>query len=176
MIVARHTTFVIHSRVMTATAKPAPESPEKQLRSFIEKFEPKHQALIRAVRRIVKKRLPTANELVYDNYNFFVIGYGPTERPSEAIFSITAAANGVGLAFLRGATLPDRDKLLLGSGKLNRFLRVDTPAMFDRPEVNALISAAIEQSRTRFRTKGRGKLIIKSISLKQRPRRSSKTA
>jgi hypothetical protein len=30
---------------------------------------------------VLRQRLPTANELVYDNYNFFVIGYSSTERP-----------------------------------------------------------------------------------------------
>ena len=54
----------------------------------------------------MRKRLPTANELVYDNYNFFVIGYSPTERPSDSIFSIAARANGVGLCFIYGASAP----------------------------------------------------------------------
>ena len=36
--------------------------------------------LIRSVRKLLRERLPTANELVYDNYNFFVIGYCSTDR------------------------------------------------------------------------------------------------
>jgi len=68
--------------------------------------------------------MPTANELVYDNYNFFVIGYCSTERPSDCIASIAAAANGVGLSFYRGASLPDPHGLLLGSGSQNRFVRL----------------------------------------------------
>src|SRR6201996_8531004 len=72
---------------------------EEQLKSFIDKFDPQHQAVIRAVRKFLRKRFPTANEIVYDNYNFFVIGYSPTERPSDTIVSIAAGANGVGLAF-----------------------------------------------------------------------------
>jgi hypothetical protein len=62
--------------------------------------------------------MPTANELVYDNYNFFVIGYCSTERPSDCIASIAAAANGVGLSFYRGVSLPDPHGLLLGSGSV----------------------------------------------------------
>jgi hypothetical protein len=31
---------------------------EKQLKGFIDKFEPKHQALIRATRKALRKRLP----------------------------------------------------------------------------------------------------------------------
>jgi hypothetical protein len=47
-----------------------PSDPEGQLRTFIDKFEPKHQAVIRAARKALRKTFPTATELVYDNYNF----------------------------------------------------------------------------------------------------------
>ena len=97
-------------------------TPEAQLRSFIAKFDARNQALIRAVRRALRKRLPTATELVYDNYNFFVIGYSPTPRPSDAVLSIAAGANGVGLCFIQGAGLPDPKRVLQGSGKQTRFL------------------------------------------------------
>ena len=89
----------------------------------------------------MRKLLPTAIELVYDNYNFFVIGYASTERASDAIFSIAAAANGVGLAFLHGATLPDPKKLLQGNGKQNRFIRLPTIAPLESPDVLTLIDA-----------------------------------
>src|ERR1700680_1629805 len=92
----------------------AAASGEQQLASFIKKFDSKNAALIRSVRKALRKRLPTAHELVYDNYNFFVIGYAPTERPTDSILSIAAAANGAGLCFIRGASLPDPHKILLG--------------------------------------------------------------
>jgi hypothetical protein len=60
-------------------------SGEDQLEIFIDKFDSKNAALIRSARKTLRKRLPTANELVYDNYNFFVIGYCSTERPSERL-------------------------------------------------------------------------------------------
>ena len=90
---------------------------ERQLGAFIRKFNPTDQRLIRAIRRALRKRFPTANELVWDNYNFFVIGYSPTERPSDAIVSMAARANGVGLCFIHGAKLPDPTKVLLGPGQ-----------------------------------------------------------
>src|SRR5580692_8032022 len=119
---------------------------EKQLHSFIAKFEPKNQTLIRAVRKALRKRLPTANELAYDNYNFFALGYCSTERPSDCILSIAAAANGVGLSFYHGATLPDPHRILLGSGNQNRFIRIESAEMLGRPEVEALIAAAVAQN------------------------------
>jgi hypothetical protein len=144
---------------------------EKQLQGFIGKFNSKDQRLIRAVRTAVRKRFPTANELVYDNYNFFVIGYSTTERPSDAVVSIAARANGVGMCFIHGAKLPDPHKLLLGSGKQTRFIRLESAAVLARPEVEALLDAATAHARSPLPRSGRGKLIIRSVSAKQRPRR-----
>jgi hypothetical protein len=148
---------------------------ERQLKGFIDKFEPRLQTLIRAVRKAVRKRFPTANELAYDNYNFFVIGYGPTERPSDCFVSIAAAANGVGLCFIHGATLPDPKQVLLGSGKQTRFIRLESVRVLERPEVETLLTLAAEQAKAPLPTAGRGSLIIRSVSKKQRPRRRPKT-
>jgi hypothetical protein len=152
-------------------ASTAAAEAERQLAAFIRKFSPVDQRLIRAIRTALCKRFPTANELVYDNYNFFVIGYSPTERPSDAIVSMAARANGVGLCFIHGARLPDPHKMLLGSGNQTRFIRLDSPQMLERPDVEALVAAAISQARVPLPAAGRGKLIIRSVSAKQRPRR-----
>ena len=154
-------------------AREAPDA-ESQLAKFIGKFDAKNQALIRDVRKAARKQLPTANELVYDNYNFFVIGYSPTERPSDTIISIAAGASGVGLAFpYVGSKLPDPQKLLLGSGSMNRFIRLDSAAVLARPAVKALIAAAVAAVKAPLPKSGKGKLIIRSISAKQRPRRKA---
>ena len=142
-----------------------------QLQGFINKFGPKHRALIRAVRKVLRKRMPTANELVWDNYNFFVLSYGSTERPSDCIVTIAAAANGVGLSFYRGASLPNPKKILLGSGTQNRFIRIESADVLARPEIAALITAAVAQAKTPLPSEGGGRLIIRSVSAKQKPRR-----
>ena len=146
-------------------------TPEAQLKGFIDKFEPMHRSLIRAARKALRRRFPTAYELVYDNYNFFVIGYSPTERPSDAIVSLTGGASGIGLCFIHGATLRDPAKLLRGSGSQTRFIRLPSVDVLNDPDVEALIAAAIAHAKTPLRTEGRGKLIIRSVSAKQRPRR-----
>jgi len=153
----------------TTVARTSAEA-EKQLKGFIAKFEPRHQTLIRAVRKALRKRFPTAYELAYDNYNFFALGYGPTERPSDCIVSMAAGANGVGLCFVRGASLPDPNKRLLGSGNQTRFIRIESVDVLARPGVKALVAAAAVLAKT-LPASGRGKLIIRSVSAKQRPRR-----
>jgi hypothetical protein len=153
----------------------AEESPTRQLDRFLSKFEPETRSLIRAARAVLRKRWPGANELVWDNYNFFVIGYCTSERPSSCIVSIAAAANGVGISFYRGATLPDPKHVLLGSGKQNRFIRLESVATLARPEVRALLAAAAQQERPPLAA-GRGRLIVRSVSAKQRPRSKKERA
>jgi Domain of unknown function (DU1801) len=157
----------------TRIASRATATDEQQLAGFINKFDSRNAALIRSVRKALRKRMPSANELVYDNYNFFVIGYCSTERPSDCILSIAAAANGVGLSFYHGATLPDPHELLLGSGGQNRFIRIESATMLTRPEIEELVAAAIAQAERPLINGGEGKLIIRSISEKQKPRRKA---
>jgi hypothetical protein len=146
------------------------DPPEAQLRSLIEKFDPKNQRLIRSVRSAVRKRFPTANELVY-GYGFsLVIGYSPTEAGIESIVSTSARADGVCLYFMHGPQLPDPKKLLMGSAKQVRFIKVEAASRLKHPDVEALIAAAIDKASVPLASKGSGKLVIKTSAAKKRPR------
>lgn len=146
------------------------DSPEGRLNGFIDKFDAAVARQIRSVRTTLRKRLPGAVELVYDNYNFFVIGYGPNERASEAVISIAAQAKGVSLCFIQGAKLPDPARILRGSGNQTRSMRVESAEVLSRPEVEALIKAALVLGKTPMPA-AKGHTVIKSVSAKQRPRR-----
>ena len=152
------------------------DSAEEQLRTFIDKFDPKHRTTIRAARKALRKRFPTANELVYDNYNFFVIGFGPSERPSDCFVSIAAAANGVCLCFIRGARLPDTARILSGSGN-RRVLRAFLPGLHSMSQRFRLcFRSRLTGARVPLPLSGRGKLIIRSVAAKQQPRRKPQKA
>lgn len=153
-----------------------PSTPQAQLATFIAKFDPTNQTFIRSVRRALRKRLPTANELVYDNYNFFVIGYSTTERPSDTLLSMAADHKGVAICFYWGAKLPDPHKILSGGGNQVRFLRIASAADLAQPHAEEVIQAAIRHARAPLPAKGKGKLIIRAISPKQRPRRKTTKA
>ena len=148
-------------------------SPEQQLTSFIEKFTPEMAKRIRAARAKMRKRLPQALELVYDNYNFFVIGYGPNEKAGDAIFSLAAQAKGLNLCFLQGAGLPDPSGILRGSGNLVRNIRLETASTLDNPEVCRLIDVALERAKVPITSECHHCLIVKSVSAKQRPRQAA---
>jgi hypothetical protein len=150
-----------------------PPTPAAQVTSFIAKFDPAVAALIRSSRSAMRKRMPTALELVYDNYNFFVIGYSSTERASDCVVSLACGANGVSLSFYHGASLPDPDGVLLGSGTQNRFVRLESAKTLSTPAVERLIAAALAQATTPMPASGKTRTIVKSISAKQRPRRAT---
>jgi hypothetical protein len=67
--------------------------------------------------------------------------------------------------------LPDPKRLLVGSGKQTRFIRVESASLLTHPDVEALVAAAIDRAKTPLPTTGRGRLIIRSVAATQRPRR-----
>ena len=119
----------------------------------------------------MRRRLPTANELVYDNYQFLAIGYCPNERPSDAIVSLAISPKGVSLCLIHGAKLPDPDGIMQGEGKQTRFVRLASANTLSEPAMRRIIDAAIARHHVPLPKTGRGKLIIRAISKKQRPRR-----
>jgi hypothetical protein len=145
---------------------------EQELDGFIAKFADPMQEMIRGCRERMGTRFPDAVQLVYDNYNFLVIGFGPTQRPSEAIFSLAAHRRGVNLCFLqRAPELPDPTSILRGSGKVVRNVALASAQDLDRDDVQALVDAALELATVPMDASAGQELIIKSVSAKQRPRR-----
>jgi len=147
------------------------KAPEEQLAGFIAKYTPEIGALARAALTKMRARLPGAIELVYDNYNALAIGFSPTERTSDVIFSIALYPRWVSLFFFSGVDLPDPEKLLKGSGKVTRHIVLKDAADLDKSAIKALMKHALERAAKPMDKKSPGRIIIKSISAKQRPRR-----
>ena len=142
-----------------------------QLKTFLAKYTPAISAEMKAAHAKMRKLVPGAVEMVYDNWNGLVVGFGPTERPSEAVLSLIALPDHVTLCFLKGKKLPDPDKLLRGGGTTVRHCRLAGLADLDKRPIRTLIALAIKQAEPPFDAKTRNRLVIKSVSAKQRPRR-----
>ena len=147
------------------------QSAEDQLAGFIAKFTPVIEARTYAILAAMRKRLPGALQLVYDNYNALAIGFGPTEKASDAIFSIAVFPRWVSLFFLQdGSRLKDPDQILKGKGNVVRHIVLEEAGALNDPRIKALMSQALELAEVPM-PKGGGCLVIKSVSAKQRPRR-----
>src|SRR3954468_15908056 len=144
---------------------------EAELDSFIDKFTPEVAALTRALNHKMKRRVPGAVIMVYDNYNALAIGFGPTERAGQAVLSLAVMPRWVTLCFLFGVGLPDPYRLLQGSGSRVRHIRLHTSEAFEDPRVQELIAAALERCEPPIDQAAEQRLIIKSVSANQRPRR-----
>jgi hypothetical protein len=149
------------------------EQAEQQLASFIAKFTPEIAALTRSILAAMRVRYPTAIELVYDNYNALAIGFGPSEKTSQAIFSIAVFPRWVSLFFLQAKQLPDPEGILQGSGNVARHIRLPSAGRLDELSVKKMMEEATARAAYPFSPQGTPRVIIKSISAKQRPRRPS---
>ena len=137
--------------------------------TFLAKYSPEIAALGRSARRKLRRLLPGWSEFVYDNYNALVFGFGPTERPSDAVFSIALYPKWVRLFFLQNApALRDPQQLLSGTGTRVRSLRLQSAADLDTPAVRALMKQAMAGRRA---TTARSTTTIRGVSARQRPRR-----
>ena len=141
------------------------------LDTFIAKFSPDVAATIRLARAWMRLRLPGAIEFVYDNAYALVIGYGPNDRPSDALFSIAAYSDHVSIVFIWGATLEDPQELLHGDGNQVRHVRLDGAAMLNSRPFRALVTAAVEDSDVRFTRSNPIRTVVRVVSKHQRPRR-----
>jgi len=142
-----------------------------QFDSFLDKFTPEVAALTRALLDKAKARIPGATIMVYDNYNALAIGFARSEKAGEAILSLAVMPRWVTLCFLWGKSLPDPHRLLNGEGSRVRHVRLHAPEDFDDSRIQALIAAALDQTDWPIDPEAEQRLVIKSISAKQRPRR-----
>ncbi len=152
---------------MPRTPDAAKTSPDALLREYLARLDPAVQRLARAVRSALRKRLPTANELLYDYGKFFVIAYSPTNHPIDAPLSIAARNDGVCLYLNGGPKLKDPNKLLRGSGKATRFISLESAARLAHPDVEALLAAALTLAPQPFPPTGGGELILRGPAAKK---------
>lgn len=113
-------------------------------------------------RKAVKKlraRFPSADVHVYDNYNALAVGFGPTEKTSQATFSIAVYSKYTSLFFPQsGAVLKDPTRRLEGTGGQARHIKLNSADDLDAKDVIALTDEALAS--------GKGKIVIKSTSAK----------
>jgi hypothetical protein len=144
---------------------------ETQIEGFIAKYSDGVAAELRAARAEMRRRLPGAVELVYDNYNALAIGYGSSDRLEDVVFSIAGFPRWVRLFFFRGSDLDDPAGLLEGEGAQVRSIMLASLSLLDEPPVRALMDQAMARAQRPIDPSARSRILIKSVSAKQKPRR-----
>jgi hypothetical protein len=124
-----------------------------------------------AARDRLRSRIPRGFELVYDNYNALATGFSPTDKSSAAVVSLAAYPRWVTLFFLQGTELADPHRLLEGTGKRVRSIRLESAATLEDPRITELIEKALGRHAAAFAAAPSLTTIIRSVSAKRRPRR-----
>ena len=143
---------------------------DAQLEAFLGKFLPEIAATGRASLARLRALLPEYDALVYDNYNALATGFSPDGKPGSASLSLAVYPRWVSLFV--SASLDDPACILKGEGTRVRHVVLAGGADdLDRADIADLIRQTRDRA-AHLLGKGRqGKLVIQSVSAKQRPRR-----
>lgn len=151
----------------------SPAEAKARLDAFLDRFTPELAKSSRGVLAAMRKLCPGATELVYDNYNALAVGFADGERVKNVWFSIAVYPKWASLFFFKTLPLKDPAKLLKGAGSTTRHIVLaDGGKTLAEPAVAALIAQALDKAGRPFKG-GKGRIVIKSVSAKQRPRRPS---
>lgn len=101
--------------------------------------------IARDLRALILQVHPTAVEVVRLGDRAASFGVGP-KKMTEAHTYIMPQRRHVNLGFYRGATLPDPERLLEGTGRAMRHVKIGRPAEVRRPALRRLIEAALAES------------------------------
>jgi hypothetical protein len=107
------------------------------------------QELVLAARDLMLASLPDAIEI--PDAKAHLVGYGYGTRYKDIVATLIVGKTGVKMGLVQGAALPDPAGLLQGAGKVHRHVDIRTAAELGRPEMAALLEAALAAWRLRSR-------------------------
>jgi len=98
------------------------------------------QALAFSARKLILDILPKSDENLDESAG--VVGYGYGSGYKGLICTLILSKSGVKLGIAHGASLPDPNGLLEGSGKVHRYVQLRTPSDIRGPRVRRLLKVA----------------------------------
>jgi hypothetical protein len=119
--------------------------PDPRLLGFLAVYDRHIAELALALREMVLEAAPEAIESIYDAYNAVAIGFSFTGRLKDGFCHIATYAHHVNLGFNRGASLPDPQEVLEGTGKAIRHIKMARQSDLAAPFLPRYLQAAIAQ-------------------------------
>jgi hypothetical protein len=85
---------------------------------FLDLYPTDKQQTVLWLREFIWDMYPTANELIYDNYNALAIGWSPTEKMGHIFCSTAIYRTGMNIhfGFYWGSEIADPENKLIGNG------------------------------------------------------------
>lgn len=118
------------------------------IEQFFANYDPKVQEICLYLRKVVLELLPEMEEILFEGWKNVSYGTGASRGDKDLIIYIAPFKDSVNLGFYRGANLPDEKKLLKGTGKLLRHIKLKSITDYKLDDLKSLIIAAkVEQLR-----------------------------
>jgi hypothetical protein len=118
----------------------------KAVADLLEPYSAETQKLALATRELIFKVIPKTIEVV--DLKARLIGYGFGTKYTDMICSLMPTKAGVTLGIGWATELPDPQKLLEGTGKVHRHVKLQSRSDVDDPALKALLKAGIVHWKT----------------------------
>jgi hypothetical protein len=119
--------------------------PPKELLDLLKPYDRGVQELTVALRQLVLEELAPCCEYIVEVYIVSIL-YGPTHRMKDGICYIGVIKDHVNLGFIRGSELADPQRILEGTGKQMRHIKIRNMSDLERPAVRAYLQEACERA------------------------------
>jgi hypothetical protein len=116
---------------------------------ILARFPPSIAAAGASLRQFLLARLKGITEQPDPKAN--VIGYSYGTGYKDMICTIILSKKGIKLGFYKGSELPDPEKLLTGSGKIHRYVEINSEKDIQNPALLALLEHAVQAREKRSR-------------------------
>lgn len=114
--------------------------------TFLKGYSPQVRAIAVKTRETILSVLPNATEKVYPGWK--VIQYAAGAGREDVFAVISPQKERVNLGLANGAALPDPLRLLEGTGKGIRHVKLTSPEAADAPALKELVRGALQATRT----------------------------
>jgi hypothetical protein len=146
----------------------------KDLEKFLKPLGEEASTLVLWLRKFVWGLYPKSNELIYNNTNDLAIGWSPTERAGHLFCSIAIwrVSKSIHFGFFYGSQIADPEKMLLGNGKLYRYILVKNKKEFPKAYMQKLLAEAFVNSMLKIKNQKEiveGMTIVKSDTAGKKP-------
>ena len=149
----------------------------KDLLKFLEPFNEETKDLVLWLREFVWDLYPSANELIYDNYNALAFGWSPTDRVGHTFCNIAVGrtSKNIHFGFYWGSQIADPEKKLIGNGSQYRYVLVKTRKDFPKTYIKKLLKEAYINSVLKVKDQNqfiKAQTITKSVYAVKRQKKS----
>lgn len=120
--------------------------PEAALLKFLSAYDASVQNIFLKTRALVAAQAPKAHETIWDAYNAVAVAFSYTGKWTQAFIHIAAYSSHVNLGLNNGATLPDPEKILEGSGNKIRHIKIRSEADLKQSHILEFVRLALVQA------------------------------